>query len=384
MTGQSRTLRNLRAATFVAAALELAVAALVPTARAQSVSDFRLPPATSSPRPAGPVDSEHPVVAPTVPGPATAAAPTVSVSKPAPIRPPAPAQPQPALVAAPTAPTTPAPTPLPVPRVTATSAAPAAAPPRAAPSVPVAATTQAPARAQAVPPAPAPVPSGGTVWWWLLPAALAGALGFALVSVVLRRRDSRPTRAIEQPAQASLPRATTPPPARVPESTPEPPSAPVPALSLTLEPVRLSISLVNATLLYRLRLVNETADMVGPIALSADMIAAHASLSEDSQLGRDGAALEPRHRLAGLASGESAEISGELRLPLASIIPIRSGSAALLVPLVRLRIESGGQSVTRALVVGEAPVQPGGLLRPFRLDHGSRIFTAVSQRELAG
>ena len=380
MTGQSRTLRNLRAATFVAAALELAVAALVPTARAQSVSDFRLPPATSTPRPAGPVDSEHPVVAPTVPGPATAAAPTISVSKPAPIRPPAPDQPQPALVAPPTAATTPAPTPLPAPRVTATSAAPEAAPPRAAPSVPVAATTQAPARGQGVPPAPAPVPSGGDVWWWLLAAALAGALGFALVPVVLRRRDPRPTRAVEQPAQASLPRATTPPPARVPK----PPSAPVPALSLTLEPVRLSISLVNATLLYRLRLVNESADMVGPIALSADMIAAHASLSEDSQLGRDGAALEPRHRLAGLAHGESAEIRGELRLPLASIIPIRSGSAALLVPLVRLRIESGGQSVIRALVVGEAPVQPGGLLRPFRLDHGSRIFTAVSQRELKG
>ena len=225
------------------------------------------------------------------------------------------------------------------------------------------------------------------MWWWVLGGILIGAVGAALIALLLRRRESRRTREIEPAAEVPhpipLPPETMPVPQANPAPVTEPPSAPAPAFAVTLEPVRLSLSLVNATLQYRLRLANAGTEATGPIALSADMIAAHASLAEDSQLGRDGAALEPRHQLPGLAPGETTEITGELRLPLASIRPILSGSAALLVPLVRLRIEAGGLSLTRALVVGETPVKPGGLLRPFRLDHGPRIFAAVSQRELA-
>ncbi|MES2493909.1 MAG: hypothetical protein V4579_11600 [Pseudomonadota bacterium] len=154
-------------------------------------------------------------------------------------------------------------------------------------------------------------------------------------------------------------------------------------MQLTLEPERFSLSLVNATLRYRVRLGNISADALGPITLSADMTAAHASVPADRQLGRDGAAIKPLHYCSGLAAGESAEFSGDLRLPLAAIAPIRSGNAALLVPLVRLRIETGDQSLTRALVIGEPPLHPGGGLRPFRLDQGPRIFAEVAQRELA-
>ncbi|MDE2620599.1 MAG: hypothetical protein KGL54_10605, partial [Sphingomonadales bacterium] len=162
-----------------------------------------------------------------------------------------------------------------------------------------------------------------------------------------------------------------------------PPAAPSGPLGLTLEPVRFSLSLVNATLTYRLLLTNRSADRLGPLHVAADMIAAHASLPEEVQLGLDGAGLELRHEVAALAPGESGTLTGDLRLPLAAITPIVSGGAALLVPLVRLRIDGAGSTRTMALVVGEPPASPGGPLRPFRLDQGPRIIGAISQRTLA-
>ena len=162
--------------------------------------------------------------------------------------------------------------------------------------------------------------------------------------------------------------------------------APAPATDpflIALEPVRLSVSLVNATLHYELSVTNRSAEPLPPVALAADMIGAHASLSDDNQLARDGTGLELRHELPALGPGETARAKGELRLPLASVTPIRNGEATLLVPLVRLRAESGPWSARRAMVVGESPRAPGGRLRPFRLDTGPRIFGEVSQREIA-
>lgn len=156
-----------------------------------------------------------------------------------------------------------------------------------------------------------------------------------------------------------------------------------PPLELTLEPVRMSVSLVNATLHYRVQLTNKSGAPLGPIALAVDMIAAHASRSDASLLALDGTGLELRHEVPTLAPGEITEVSGQLRLPLAEVTPIRSGTATLFVPLVRLRVEAAELVLTRALVIGETPTAPGGLLRPFRLDQGPRIFGAVSQRELA-
>jgi hypothetical protein len=118
------------------------------------------------------------------------------------------------------------------------------------------------------------------------------------------------------------------------------------------------------------------------------MIAAHASLPVARQLGLEGAHLEMRHELASLAPGESATLSGEIRLPLAMITPIRSGAAAFFVPLARFRIEAARKgaetlSLVRTFVVGETPEQAGAALRPFRLDLGPRVYSRVGQREVA-
>lgn len=352
------------------AALALCAPAL--PAHAQSAGDFRLQPGKSAPRAQGPVDPENP-----------ASTPTVAASSPAPPPSPVPAVPVP--TAAPSAEAAPAPRPRPA----ATAARPAAAP------TPSAAATPAPASAprplpsptpslNTAPPVAAPIPAAaepapqaaepesGIPWWWLIPAALIGAV---VAAWLLRRRsDAAAVPEIERPRAVSEPQ---------PEPEPEGSPAPESPLALHLEPERLSVSLVNATLHYRLTLTNRTAQPLGPIAVAADMIGAHASLAVESQLARDGAGLELRHEVPVLAPGASADLRGELRLPLSEVTPIRAGAATLLVPLVRLRIEAPGLARTTAIVVGETPAVAGAPLRPFRLDPGPRIFGAVSQREIA-
>ena len=397
-------------------------------ARAQSTGDFRLQPG-AAPRAPGPVDPEGPGIVPT---PAPTRAPSVPVLRPVPVPS---ASPVPTMTAAPVAAPTTAPASEPTRSRTAPRTGLPAGPAHAAmpgagsavpalpgagqvaggasaPLPPVAAPTDlpvvgSPAAAPLPAPAAAPVPAlapegagqGGVAWWWLLPAALAGALAAWLV---LRRRgrDAAPAPVFVRPQPVSEDGAPGPmrsagpvaPVAPAPAAEPVPaavglggqaPLAPAGPVELDFAALRLSVSLVNATLQYRLTLVNRAAAACGPLAVGADMIAAHASLPEDAQLGRDGAGLAPRHRVPGLAPGESVELVGELRLPLASVTPIRAGAASLLVPLVRLRIEGAGPAQTVALVVGETPASPGAPLRPFRLDQGPRIFGAVSQRALA-
>ena len=145
----------------------------------------------------------------------------------------------------------------------------------------------------------------------------------------------------------------------------------------------MSVSLVNATLHYRLRLANGSGQPIGPVALGIDMIAANAALPAEEQLALSGAPIAERHRIESLGAGEEIELSGDLRLPLAQIVPIKAGAAALFVPLVRLQARAGGIALTRAVVVGETPAVHGGPLRPFRLDQGPRIFGAIEQRQLA-
>ena len=168
-----------------------------------------------------------------------------------------------------------------------------------------------------------------------------------------------------------------------PQPAPHPP-APAGELALALTARRLSATLLNTSLTYEFSLTNLTQKPLGPLNVSADMISAHASLPAAEQLVMPGTDAPPRHVIAALAPGESTVVRGELRLPLAAIMPIRQGNAALFVPLARFRVAGEGVTINRAFVIGELPGQSGAGLRPFRLDLGPRNFTPIGQRELAG
>lgn len=333
-------------------------------AAAQDTGSYQLPPASSpTPTVQGPVVPDAP---PPRPAATTEAAPAE----------PARVEPSPA----------PSPTPtiaLPSPPTARAAPRPATAPLPSPPPEPESAPTplvesQLPATAPTPAPAPAsPIETTGNernFWPWLLGALALAALGG--LALLFQRRE----KALPEPA-------FTPP--RLPETTPPRTTAPVaaaaaaaPPLALRLDAVRMNASLINATLSYRL-LLTAGAD-IGPVELRADMTAAHASRAAVEQLGAADAPV--LHRLAGLAAGETAVLEGEIRLPLATITPIRHGGAALFVPLVRIAVEAASGSaplrLRRAFVVGLDESGASGRLQPFRLDQGPRSYGTVGHREL--
>jgi hypothetical protein len=205
---------------------------------------------------------------------------------------------------------------------------------------------------------------------------LLAAFGFAVRSA--RRRAGRPVRADAPPIERPRlkPAEPVPPPAPVPV-------APIEPLQVSLEPLRLSLTLMNATLAYRLELANRGASALTGVTIGADMISAHASLSREEQLSgpRPGNGAPPL-RIERLEPGESRVVDGEFRLPFRQIVPIRQGDAALLLPLARFRVEAEGAGpVVRTFVVGQ-PGQGSGL-QPFRLDQGPRVFPRLAQHAFA-
>jgi hypothetical protein len=373
----------------------LLVLGLVTPATAQDV--FSLPPGTATPtaRPAGPVDADAPVVRPRPTQSATPQPSATPTASPSPsTRPTA----TPAPTRAAPRPTTAAPRPVPATAATPAPAGdaltlPGTATPPAATTFPTAIPTPAPAPVASV---PAAEPGSGSDWTAFAAGALVGALALlALVGgLIWRRRKPGAAAAVDfEPPVVSADRPEPQPeakrepaPAAAPAPSPEPaPVAQAEGLSITLEARRLDASLMATTLSYQLRLTNHGATPLSALAIEGDMVAAHSSLPVEQQIASPEQKLELRHALVELAPGASAEFKGEMRLPLTAITPIRAGNAAYFVPLARLRVAAavtGDESLILAqtFVIGELPDQPGGALRPLRLDLGPRTFGKLGQR----
>src|SRR5690606_1750871 len=95
---------------------------------------------------------------------------------------------------------------------------------------------------------------------------------------------------------AELPKVAARKPLETPPPTPQPEPLPAVAddedneelperpLRIALEPARLSVSLLNATLSYRILLTNLGDVPLRDISIDGDMISAHASLSQEEQI----------------------------------------------------------------------------------------------------
>lgn len=407
---------------IIAGMRSVAMAALVFACAAQaqnpgSVDDYRLPPAPSPAAPAaqGPVDSQNPVARPSTPAPASPSTQEPSA--------------QPAAVPRielPEAPSTAAPAgPQRVQRRERPVATQALPTPAAAPTdtTDTAVTTEAAGPPVALP-APVPAPAADTpaasasgtrpdVW---LAVAAGGALLAAAIGILLwRRRKPTPTPAdepmfeapaVDAPAiepEPASPAATpapnpAPPPFAEAASRPMPhPAFAAPPLDIQLTVETLRLSVVYATLSYRLTLTNPGQAPLGTLRISGDLASGHASLPIGQQLLLDGDGLDGQHELPGLAPGETAALKGELRLPLAQVIPLRAGSALFFAPLARFLIEAGGKdepganpsanpsarfSESRVFTVGLPSDRPGGSMQPLRLDLGPQLFRELDQREI--
>lgn len=361
------------------AALALAGAGV--SAHAQNAGTYQLPPSpTPSASAQGPVVADAPpprVAATPSAAPSPAPTPTVSVT---PVAVPSPrptARPSPSATATAATPRASAAVPVSAPPATIATPPPTETSPSTAPPLPSFIPDQsAPAEAQ-VQPDPAEDGVHPVVWLALAMALLtAGVAALALH----RRRSQESEPAFAPPVLGKAPSAPPPPVAE--PAPPTPKSAHAAALTLDLDAARMSASLVNATLAYRITL-NAGAD-IEEIILRGDMTSAHASRPDEEQFGLNEAPI--LHRLARIEAGSTTELGGEIRLPLAMITPIRHGSAAMFVPLVR--IEAAGMAadgpvrVRSAFVIG-LDEQGAARLQPFRLDQGPRVYQQVGSRTLA-
>ena len=384
-------IRKACAATFA-----LALVLPASSGRAQApggVNDYQLPSAPAPPQPpvSGPVDPENPRTRPATPTPTTPSpAPSLAT-------PPAPA-PQVTLPAQPA--------PVPAPRPTARDAETATPPTPRAPAetpqtMPPALASPEPspaAKPAAASPATSALASDAALPWpWLAAGGLAALFAAGLVVLLRRRKAARasdeddwaaphsPARAREPSPPAALPKRPPPaPPVRAAASqvAPRPESARDGPIEISFEARHLSQAMVNASLAYRLSLTNGGDAPLGPLALAGDITSAHGSVPADRQLSPAGQPLAPIRELAGLAPGETAEIRGELRLPLAEIMPIHQGGVRVFVPLARFRVTGEGIDLSCVFVVGQAGA--GNTLRPFLLDRGPGMTRGIGQRWIVG
>jgi hypothetical protein len=144
----------------------------------------------------------------------------------------------------------------------------------------------------------------------------------------------------------------------------------------------MSATLVNATLTWKLTIENRGSSKLNSVMVAGDMMAAHASLPVEQQLATDGQPLELIDELPGIQPGGQAELSGEFRVPLSSINPIKAGSALLFIPLLRFRVEADGASTLATFAIGETPPVAAAALLPFRLDLGPRVWPRISHRQV--
>lgn len=238
-------------------------------------------------------------------------------------------------------------------------------------------------------PAPSVTNAGDMPWLPIAGGAgallLAGLVGWAVV----KRRGSAAGAAadfVPPTLDAPPPTEVEPEPAAVPLEPAEPRATDAPVL--TLEAVRMSATLINATLTYRLAVTNTGRKPIENLEIGGDMTAAHAARPVEEQLASDATELPPLHRIAMLAPGESVMLGGDIRLPLTAIRPIRHGPASLFVPLARFGAAwsaADGTQRRRAstFLVGQLPQPAGDRLQPFRLDLGPRMYGDLGQRLLA-
>lgn len=400
-------------ASLLAAVASLAFA--YPAYAQQSSETFVLQPSapnTSTSSAQGPVDAQNPVVRPSDAEP-PASAPSAA---PAPV---------PTIAAPPPPPetggtTAPAQRPPARPRAVGPQAS-VVAPPGSAPP---ALTGEAPAPTEpdvtATQPAVAPAPAAdaattGLSWWWALVPLGAASLGAFLL---LRRR--RPVDDADEyvgdwaepeadeaktPEAASLvaapSRTTAPPRPSQPVRPPSPafgivPAAPPTArerrpqreavaeserelIEVEFEPIGLRISLVYATLQYRMTLRASADRPAGHLV--GDMISAHASLPQNEQLAPAPETLPLLEAVPAMEAGETSTLKGEIQFPLNAVRPLRKGNASYLVPLIRVYVISDGTAQQRRVyTVGMAGA--GAALSPIRLDTGSRTVTGLAAREV--
>ena len=215
-------------------------------------------------------------------------------------------------------------------------------------------------------------------WLWIAPwlAALI-ALVVAAITLLMRRRRRT---ARDSVGVVELQRM----PLREVEDDSEP--APPAAASLEVEAyaVTLSRSVMNATISYRLTILNRGRRPVTDIQVGGDVTTAHGRVPAAQQLADTDQEFPELHMMPRLEPGERSTVRGELRLPLREVRALRQGNVPVFVPLLRLTVRAADME-PRAFtyVIGSKPVEKGARPNPFRLDEPPRSYAQLTTRAVA-
>ena len=212
-----------------------------------------------------------------------------------------------------------------------------------------------------------------SAWWWFAGLGLLALL--AIVAAWALRRSRAKT----------VPPQIEPPVVRKGGGQDGGPTVAASRAALTLRPeaIRLSRSVMAATLSYRLTVLNRGTEALSNVVIEADLGSASGDRPVEQQVAMADTALEPRHTMPRLAPGQSARFEGKLQLPLSQAGILRQGDTPLLVPLLRLRtIADGIAPQAQTLAIGQQGTGGSGRLQPFWLDEGPRGYEPLAQRAL--
>ena len=216
---------------------------------------------------------------------------------------------------------------------------------------------------------PAPVPESDGAsrddWSWTWPAiGLALLAALALAAFAKRRKHAVKPATIERPVVAAGGRIA--------------PSE----LKVQVEAVKLTRSVMNATLQYRVHLLNRATTAITNVSVGADIVSAHGGVPVEQQVASEAQALEKRHTFDRIAPGQSVRYDGQLTIPLAQVRAIRQAAATLFVPLLRIRIDGASDVPLLLTFVVGTGVPGAGRVTPFRLDEGPRSWQPIAARAL--
>ena len=156
-------------------------------------------------------------------------------------------------------------------------------------------------------------------------------------------------------------------------------------IRLNADALKLTRSMAFATLDYQVTLLNRARSAAQDMVLSADLVTAHGDAPMESQIASADQPLEQRHTFVRIAPGQTVRHEGKLQIPLGEARIIRQGSAAMMVPLLRVRLDAGGDTaeapIVKTFVIGQG-IPGGGKVAPFRLDDGPRSYSPVAARAL--
>ena len=153
-------------------------------------------------------------------------------------------------------------------------------------------------------------------------------------------------------------------------------------IRIAVDAIKLTRSVMNATLAYRVSLMNRATSALTNVTIGADVVSAHGGVPVEQQVASATQALETRHTFERIAPGQSVRYDGQITLPLSQVRAIRQSNAALFVPLLRLRVDGASvEPLVKTFVVGLG-VPNGGRVMPFRIDEGPRSYEPIAARAL--